>query len=385
MRSFVECRGAAPAEIGFGKKETEMKNFVAFIAFAVCVVAAAGCGNQPGSTIGATPEPACRIDSDCHDGDGCTDDACVNNICFNTAKDCDDGVACTDDACDAVACTHTDNCAAGEQCNVTTGECFTELVSTVDEILGASWLLVAYACDGTPATAASAFAVGDGLLATNAHVVVDAAEWIRAGGRLAAYQHESGLEVAVSAMWAHPSYTGAFSPDVGVVRTVGSPPLPVLSIASSNTLHNLNVFDEVRLSGFPGELIEINIVRPRATMLSGHITALRPFDQSAAATPNTAMLIQHDMPTTGGASGSPVVNNLGEVVAVHNSTVDLPGNLGTTPLRSRRSWPRSSSNATPILATPCLTHSLDPGPRSRSAGRWAGGGSASRQIRTSSS
>lgn len=54
-------------------------------------------------------------------------------------------------------------------------------------------------------------------------------------------------------------------------------------------------------------------------MLSGHITALRPFDQSADATPDTAMLVQHDMPTTGGTSGSPVVNALGEVVAVNNS------------------------------------------------------------------
>jgi len=264
---------------------------------------------------------ACVSSGDpCAAPEECDESAAACFACMGDS-DCDDGVFCNGwEACVSGRCiAGALPCGNGEKCDEDTRLCFAEPVSTTDEILGASWLLVAYACDGTVMARASAFAVGGGLLATNAHVTDGAAEIIRTGGRLAAYQHESGLEVAVSAMWTHPSYTGTFSPDVGVVRAVGLPPLPVLSIASSDTLHNLNYFDEVRLSGFPGELGSIDLIRPRATMLSGHITALRPFDQSAPATPDTAMLIQHDMPTTGGTSGSPVLNSLGEVVAVNNS------------------------------------------------------------------
>ncbi|MCO6437893.1 MAG: hypothetical protein J5J06_12445 [Phycisphaerae bacterium] len=67
----------------------------------------------------------CDVDADCDDGDLCTDDTCVDQLCVNTAADCDDGVACTDDSCDPDTgeCLNVDNCDAGQACNETTGLC----------------------------------------------------------------------------------------------------------------------------------------------------------------------------------------------------------------------------------------------------------------------
>jgi len=76
----------------------------------------------------------CVVGDLCDDGDPCTDDACVDGACANTAKDCDDSVACTDDSCDAVTgdCVNADNCTAPETCNLTTGLCVAVAACTLD-------------------------------------------------------------------------------------------------------------------------------------------------------------------------------------------------------------------------------------------------------------
>jgi agmatine/peptidylarginine deiminase len=78
---------------------------------------------------------SCTVDSDCDDGDPCTDDVCgVSGSCeysFNTAP-CDDGVACTDgDTCDGAGfCqTGTPNDGLCDDGNVCTG------VETCDPVL----------------------------------------------------------------------------------------------------------------------------------------------------------------------------------------------------------------------------------------------------------
>jgi len=76
----------------------------------------------------------CVVGDLCDDADPCTDDACVDGACANTAKDCDDSVACTDDSCDAATgdCVNADNCTAPETCNLTTGLCVAEAACTDD-------------------------------------------------------------------------------------------------------------------------------------------------------------------------------------------------------------------------------------------------------------
>lgn len=102
-------------------------------------------------------EPECRWDSDCLDGNECTDDRCVAGVCVRTwnhdpcddgdactkhdkcesgecvgePRDCDDGNLCTDDSCDSeLGCQYANNtkpCDDGDACTMddvcADGEC----------------------------------------------------------------------------------------------------------------------------------------------------------------------------------------------------------------------------------------------------------------------
>ncbi len=70
--------------------------------------------------------PSCEFNSDCDDGNPCTDDSCNAGACINSnnTNTCDDGVACTSgDVCGGGTCSGTDNCGVNEECNVNTGVC----------------------------------------------------------------------------------------------------------------------------------------------------------------------------------------------------------------------------------------------------------------------
>jgi V8-like Glu-specific endopeptidase len=200
--------------------------------------------------------------------------------------------------------------------------------STQTNPVAACWQIVAYDSDHDPLFIASAFAISDNLLGTNAHVVKPAAKALREGGFVHAVQNETGIEHHISRMWLHPGYDEekSVSPDVGVIEVTESLP-SFLALASDATLHRLAVLDEVRMYGFPGDVARAidreqllhGGLRPRATCLAGRITSLRPFDASRDASPGNTLLIQHDIPVTHGMSGSPVVDRKGEVVAVFSS------------------------------------------------------------------
>jgi len=71
---------------------------------------------DPCTPTAAICADACTADSDCNDGNPCTDDRCLDRACRNTPKsepgccavdtDCDDGNPCTTDACASWQCTH---------------------------------------------------------------------------------------------------------------------------------------------------------------------------------------------------------------------------------------------------------------------------------------
>ncbi len=55
--------------------------------------------------------------TDCNDGDTCTTDACVRDVCEHTVVDCDDDNRCTRDECVHGVCEHNDRqCPPGEHC-----------------------------------------------------------------------------------------------------------------------------------------------------------------------------------------------------------------------------------------------------------------------------
>ena len=72
------------------------------------------CGPGPGPG----PGPSCTSDGNCGDGDACTTDTCVNNVCRHAVISCDDNDQCTTDSCaPATGCVHTPKDCGSLSCN----------------------------------------------------------------------------------------------------------------------------------------------------------------------------------------------------------------------------------------------------------------------------
>lgn len=197
----------------------------------------------------------------------------------------------------------------------------------VDAVLEATWLVL-FGNDSSLGTA-TAFGVDGRTLATNAHVVDGIADAFCGVNPFAGVvQHETGAIRTITRVWVHPDYlSGSPVPtaDVGILEV--DEPIPAsLELADDRSLQELAVFDEVSLCGFPGDVtfgIDIGGLftgefRPRATCLTGTISALRPFDAGEASTPANTQLIQYDLPVAPGTSGSAAFDSLGRVVGVNS-------------------------------------------------------------------
>lgn len=189
-------------------------------------------------------------------------------------------------------------------------------------------------------TLGTAFAIDDRLLATNAHVT----EFFNGLTGLqveevVAVQSGTGTVVTLLRALTHPDYTGdpVASPDIGLFTTQETLSNK-LSIATDAEVADLDLGDELLLSGFPGDvqdLFEITpgVTVPQATSLTGNISALRSHDTTQVVTAENVDVIQHQIPTTPGTSGSALVR-CGKVAAVHNAgtvtiivTVNAQGDL----------------------------------------------------------
>lgn len=91
------------------------------------------------------------------------------------------------------------------------------------------------------------------------------------------------------------------------------PPLP---LASAADMEQLNRGSPIAFLGFPMEnLVNFDPKKPIFNTQSGIITAITDFFRGASFD-NSGDLIQHSLPSTGGASGSPIINSDGRVVAL---------------------------------------------------------------------
>jgi trypsin-like peptidase len=176
-----------------------------------------------------------------------------------------------------------------------------------------------------PVFAATAFAVGPNLLATNAHVTraLEALVARAAYQDVVAVQAGTGTVVALERAVSHPDYANdpLSQPDVGLLTTRELLPA-VLSLAPADGTTSVAVTDDIYVVGFAGddsELVPIvpGETVPQATALAGDVTALRRFDPSLPVTPATTDIIQHDAPTSPGMSGAPL-SSCGLVVAVND-------------------------------------------------------------------
>ena len=108
-----------------------------------------------------------------------------------------------------------------------------------------------------------------------------------------------------------------FHPDVAVLTIDGQNDV-FFKMADDSTLAGLKSGEPIAFLGFPMENLDndnVNIDNPVASMQSGIVVAVSDFElKDAGASGN--YLIRHNLPATGGASGSPIFNRDGEVVAL---------------------------------------------------------------------
>jgi V8-like Glu-specific endopeptidase len=147
--------------------------------------------------------------------------------------------------------------------------------------------------------------------------------------------HSNGKTLNVSGLQVHPRYkanpfAGAKSKEEAIrkeylnaeydvaIFTTRSDTDCYFKIADKETLYSLKAGSEIAYMGFPMEGLSeqgsLNIDNPEATFKAGSINKITDFNH-AHSSPELNRAIVHDLPTVGGASGSPIFNKKGEVVA----------------------------------------------------------------------
>ena len=205
------------------------------------------------------------------------------------------------------------------------------------------YLMVVRSPEGREVGVATAWVIRPGVLATNAHV---AQIWkdLPKGARFAARSSDPKIpDIPIKEIRIHPArdlfkevwqdYEPAYGLstktmerveaagdafDVGLLTVEEgftlAPPLP---LASQDDLEALGVGEPVGYVGYPSENVALAGGRhPSATTHLGYVTAATDYFGAAGAPPSTRHLILHSLPAAGGASGSPILNERGHVVAV---------------------------------------------------------------------
>lgn len=208
--------------------------------------------------------------------------------------------------------------------------------------------LVICAKAGQSQPTGTAWVVRPGVFATNAHVVVPVIKTLREGGTAYVVPSKtSDSRLRVTQAIAHPRYFDApvsvdgkgqvtSSYDVGLLVVEGETPSPMV-LAQEPKLRQLDSGHRIAFLGFPMENLRgngVDLHHPVATMQSGIVTAVTDF-WLARADYQARTLVQHNLPAVGGASGSPIFDAEGQVVAILSS-----GNITFT--MSADTWLRYS-------------------------------------------
>lgn len=240
-----------------------------------------------------------------------------------------------------------------EQMNEQAGEIFSDIYQTIDTDIGqlasqlsSSVYLVVLKSPSGETPMGTAWVVSNNALATNSHVAQIFHDIPENGdfqfivrSIVAPYKEHLISQVAM-----HPAYN-AFgqawvdaAPKIieanGSVSNVDfipgydvallypesaeglAKPMP---LASQTTLTNLTSGMEVAYIGFPMEGVQKQVfTQPTPTIQVANITSITDFFRGQAPF-SAAQMIQHSLPAIGGASGSPIINSKGEVIALLNA------------------------------------------------------------------
>ncbi len=186
--------------------------------------------------------------------------------------------------------------------------------------------------NGQPEPIATAWAIGPHVYATNSHVTTPAKEVLENGGSVyLVINRNPDKKMKITRAIIHPRYDkeelnfegkphAAPAYDVGLLYTDDTAP-KVFKLAPRAELEKLDSGYRVGFLGFPMEGMSgggVEMRSPVATMQSGIITSVTDFWLSQASF-EKRLLVQHNLGAAGGASGSPIFNSNGEVVAILNA------------------------------------------------------------------
>lgn len=217
--------------------------------------------------------------------------------------------------------------------------------------------VVVMAEQGSGSPSGTAWAVGTNTFATNSHITEVVEPLLAKGGAaFVVINKHPELRFRVLKAVTHPKYysdakakagqspplnldgkpqqIGAY--DVGLLIVDGDPPVK-FALAGQEKLESLDSGHRVAFLGFPMENLtggNIDMHYPVATMQSGIITSVTDA-WMASASSKDRILIHHNLPSAGGASGSPVFDVDGEVVGLHSAGNYTMG-LSTAAHRSMR-------------------------------------------------
>ena len=130
--------------------------------------------------------------------------------------------------------------------------------------------------------------------------------------------NESSEVCIVEGVKIHPEYTQSPESNDFAVLFVRDPVRHILSCAGKEELYALQQGDEIFYLGFPMEGLKngnINVNSPTATMQDGRISSISDTTFGNGRVEDN-ILIRHNLPTAGGASGSPVFSVSGKVIAI---------------------------------------------------------------------
>ena len=201
--------------------------------------------------------------------------------------------------------------------------------------------------DGEESPMGTAWVTENGYLATNAHVAEAVDELLSSeGSGLTALVRKGQMpndEHTIESVIIHPAYEpfeshwSDYEPlllnhegeaetldflggyDVALLKVDNVDTLgPALPLASNEEMREIKRGYPIAFNGFPMEnLVNFNPRKPLSNAQTGIITAITDFFR-VTSFDHEGELIQHNLPATGGASGSPIFNSNGHVIAILN-------------------------------------------------------------------
>ena len=239
--------------------------------------------------------------------------------------------------------------------NAGTGADFSSLIAKYQKSV---FLVDEVDAGGNSQTGATAWVValpdGRKAFATNAHVGGLLADARKNHYRLLVRSPEAAhREYEIVDAIIHPAYA-AFEAmlaeadkraSAGMIREVGLSPAydvailipdkqdglpPALPLASDKSLSTLHAGEPIAFIGYPAEnLVSFDTNAPTPTSQVGIITSVRNFFLTEEGGP--AQLIEHSLPSAGGASGSPIFDQNGEVIALLSGGNNITSKDGRIP------------------------------------------------------